>query len=382
MVFILAVFLLPVFASAQAQKVNREPVLIRVYFSPRCSSCMKVMQDIIPMLAFKYGNKVNWQYIDLSTPDNYKQFLRLESKVGKVLGTPTILIGRHVFVGMTQAADFLEPAIEAELKSPSEPLFINHRAVNLMDYFKKFGPLTVIGAGLVDGINPCAFTVIVFFVSFLSLMGYKRREMALIGSAYILAVFLTYLALGFGFFKVLYTMKGFYLVSRIVYLVIGGLSLFLGCLALNDYFRYKKTGKTDEMALQLPLPIKNKIHAIVGDYYRKDKNSRTKALWGLLVSSLAVGFMISLLEAVCTGQLYLPTIIFVLKEGTLRARALFYLFIYNLMFIVPLALVLVLALFGFSSKQFEAFARKNLGIVKIAMAAVFFALGVVLWVGV
>jgi glutaredoxin-related protein len=380
-VFILAIFLLPVFVSAQTQKADRKPVLIRMYFSPHCSSCIKVMQDIIPPLAFQYGKKVNWQYIDLSTTENYKQFLQLQSRSGKALGTPTIVIGRHILVGMTQVADFLELTIEAELKNPSEPLAIDHRAVDLLGYFKKFGPLTVIGAGLIDGINPCAFTVIVFFVSFLSLMGYKRREMALIGIAYIFAVFLTYLALGFGFFKVLYTMRGFYLVSRMIYLVIGGLSLFLGCLALNDYFRYKKTGKTDEMALQLPLPIKNKIHAIVGDYYRKDKNSQSKALWGLLLSSLAVGFMISLLEAVCTGQLYLPTIIFVLKEGTLRARALFYLFIYNLMFILPLTLVLVFALFGFSSKQFEAFARKNLGIVKIAMAAIFFALGVVLWVG-
>ena len=236
----------------------------------------------------------------------------------------------------------------------------------------------MISAGLVDGVNPCAFTVIVFFISFLTFMGYKKRETAWIGAAYIFAVFLTYLGIGFGLFKALYYFKFFYLISKIVYVAIGALSLFLAGLSLRDYIIYKRTGNTDEMALQLPAYIKMKIHNIMGGFYRKEKNSQNKTLFALIWSALIVGFLVSLLEAVCTGQLYLPTIVFVLKDGTLRGRALFYLIIYNLMFILPLIGVLVLALMGVSSKQFESYTRKNLGIVKLVMAAVFLALGVFL----
>ena len=169
--------------------------------------------------------------------------------------------------------------------------------------------------------------------------------------------------------------------SALLILVIGGLSLFLGSLAMNDYFRYKRTGETEGLALQLPKTIKNKIHSLVGTYYRKDTEGQRKALLGLFASALIIGFLVSLLEAVCTGQLYLPTIVFVLKEGSLRVRALLYLVIYNIMFVVPLIAVFLLALAGVSSKQLEAFGRRHLGIIKIAMAAVFFALGIALWLG-
>jgi cytochrome c biogenesis protein CcdA len=384
----LSVFLFSVFCSpsseARASIFNKQDqILARVFYLPTCKACHKVMEDIIPSIAKKYGLQVRWEYIDITSGTNLRDFASLEEKLDRKLGTPTILIGNKVLVGVTAAADSLDQLISEELSDPNrEIMTLGEGKVSLLERFRSFGPFTVIGAGLVDGFNPCAFTVIVFFISFLTLMGYRRREMALIGSFYITAVFLTYLALGLGLFKAFYAMKGFYIFSKVTYMVIGTLSIFLGALAIKDYIIFKKTGNTDAMALQLPRLIKNKIHSIVGEYYRKDKTGRQKAFFGLALSALLVGFMISLLEAVCTGQLYLPTIVFVLKEGSLRARALFYLIIYNIMFILPLVLVLLAALGGTTSKQFEAYARRHLGIVKLTMAAVFFALGVVLWRGI
>ena len=363
---------------AQSQK---EPLVIRVYYLPHCGACIKVKNDVIPPVARIYGDRVRWQYIDISDQVNYSRFLLLEKTTKRSLGTPTVVVGNNVLMGLSEVADRLVPSIDEALAAPGSSIALEGPGVNILDRFKTFGPLTVIGAGLVDGINPCAFTVIIFFVSFLGLMGYKQRETALIGSVYIFAVFLTYFALGLGFFKALYSLKGFYMVSKMIYLAIGGLSLFLGAAATNDYFLYKKTGNTDDMALQLPRVIKNKIHGIVGAYYRKDKKAAPQAVFGLLLSALIVGFMVSLLEAVCTGQLYLPTIVFVLQDKTLRLKALFYLIVYNLMFILPLVLILLLALAGTTSKQFEAYARKHFALIKILMAVVFFALGAFLWVG-
>jgi glutaredoxin len=364
---------------AQDAAGQAKPLLVTVFHMPTCKACQKAISDIIPSIAEKYGDRVNWSYVDIAIESNYKRFLELEKETGRHLSTPTILIGKIVLVGVTEAADSLDKTIKSALASRSfESFALEGRGIDLLERFRSFGPLAIVGAGIVDGINPCAFTVIVFFVSFLSVMGYRRREMALIGIFYIAAVFFTYLALGLGFFKAFYSLKGFYLVSKFIYLLIGSFSLYFGGLAVKDYIIYKRTGNTDGMALQLPRVIKNKIHAIVGAYYRKDKAAGKKAVLGLIFSALAVGFMVSLLEAVCTGQLYLPTIVFVLKEASLRARALFYLVIYNLMFILPLVLVLLLALFGVSSKQFESYARKHLGLVKLLMAAVFLALGIVL----
>ena len=374
--FIFLLMPLVCFAAQQKQ------LLVRVFHLPHCGACVKTIHDVIPPIAKEFKDRVVWDYVDISDSENYRTFLKLEQLSGRDLGTPTLLVGSKILVGLTEAADSLKSSIVEALKTPQPPLSLEPIGIDVLKRFKSFGPLAIIIAGLIDGVNPCAFTVIIFFISFLTLMGYKRRELVLISTAYILAVFLTYLALGFGFFKILYSLKVFYVISRIVYLVIGGLSIFLGFLAFRDYVIYKKTRQTDGMALQLPQAIKNRIHQIVGAYYRKDKTGKEKALWGLFVSALAVGFLVSLLEAVCTGQLYLPTIMYVLKEGTLRAKAFLYLVIYNVMFVVPLLVVFLLALTGVTSKQFEAFARRHLGIIKIAMAAIFFALGTALWLGV
>jgi cytochrome c biogenesis protein CcdA len=374
--------LCPILLAQPAVDRSKQPLVLRVFHMPTCKACVKTIDSVIPPIAEKYEDRVLWDYIDITEEENYKKYVALETQLNRSLATPTILIGSHVLVGMTEIADNLDMDIQQALAGPAAaPMALEGRGVDLLERFRSFGAWAVFGAGLVDGFNPCAFTVIVFFVSFLTLMGYKRKEVAVIGLTYIAAVYLTYLSLGFGLFKALYGLKAFLVVSQMIYLLIGGLSFFLGYLALRDYALYKKTGSTDALALQLPGPVKKKIHAIVGDYYRKDKKSQTRAMLGLAASAFTVGFLISLLEAVCTGQLYLPTIIFVLKDATLRAKALFYLVMYNFMFILPLVVVLILALFGTTSREFEAYAKKHLGLIKISMAAVFLALGCVLWIG-
>ena len=123
---------------------------------------------------------------------------------------------------------------------------------------------------------------------------------------------------------------------------------------------------------------------MVGYFYRRSpQEKQDKALPGLgklIVSALITGFLVSLLEAVCTGQVYLPTISFVLKSTTLKLQALGYLLLYNIMFIVPLIIIFVLALLGTSSQQFANFLKKHLGLIKILMIVLFFGLGIyLLW---
>ncbi len=240
----------------------------------------------------------------------------------------------------------------------------------------------MVSAGLIDGINPCAFTVIVFFISFLTLQGYRKKELILIGLFFIFTVFLTYLLIGLGLFGFLYRLKGFWVVTRIANFCIGTFSIVLGGIALYDFFKFKKTGQPEGLVLQLPKTIKKQIHFVIGMHYRTDKDAREQPLdnriYRLLVSALVTGFLVSILEAVCTGQVYLPTITFVLKTTSLKLQAMSYLLIYNLMFILPLFIIFILALLGVTSEQFAVFLKKNLLTVKLMMAALFFSLGIFL----
>jgi cytochrome c biogenesis protein CcdA len=58
-------------------------------------------------------------------------------------------------------------------------------------------------AGLIDGVNPCAFATIIFFLSYLQIARRTPREMLMVGIAFISAVFLAYFLAGLVLHKVL-----------------------------------------------------------------------------------------------------------------------------------------------------------------------------------
>jgi len=242
--------------------------------------------------------------------------------------------------------------------------------------FLSWGLLTVAGAGLIDGINPCAFTVLVFFISFLNFVGYRKRELLVLGIVFILAVFLTYILLGLGLFKFIQSLEAFTWFSKIIYLGTASLAIILGIYSLYDCYIYRKTGNPEDVKLRLPDFIKQKIHKTVQSASRNKKKALTELAGAVFLS----GFIVSLLESVCTGQTYIPTIAYVFKEPGLRIHALGYLVLYNLMFILPLVIILIAALAGAGSEAFSRLARKHLGTVKLLTAALFFLLGILLFI--
>lgn len=374
-------FFMPALGKAQPEEVNK----LIVFYSPNCHKCIEAKAEIIPAIEKEFIGRIQIEYRDILDMDNYKLLLSLKEKYGSKLENilPVFYFHGHFLNARGNIKNGLRALISGSLSHQpkgEESL----PSVDLAAYFKTFEPLAVIGAGLTDGINPCAFTVIVFFISFLSLQGYRRRELTVIGLTFILAVFITYLAIGLGIFAFLYRLSGFWIISKVFTYAVGIFSITLGVLALYDFFKFKKTADTEGLLLQLPKAIKNRIHSVIGLHYRKGKDDSGKAsrphILRLALSALAIGFIVSILEAVCTGQVYLPTIAFVLKATRLKLQALTYLMLYNIMFIVPLFIIFLFALLGVTSQQFSNFLRKRLSAIKILMAGLFFILGIfLLW---
>lgn len=372
---------------------------LMVFYSPGCKRCMEIKNTVLPEIEKKFEGQIQIEYRDTDDIENYKLLLGLEKNYGmKINNTPPVFYFEGKFLeGRDPIKELLINLITqstkvAHLKTHNLP------AIDLVQRFKEFEPFTVVSAGLVDGVNPCAFTVIVFFISFLALQGYAKRQLIFIGITFILAVFLTYFLIGIGLFGFLYSLGGFWLVARIFNIGIGVFCIILGILAVYDFFKFKQSGKTEGLTLQLPKAVKNQIHAIIGLHYRKDaadkpsscaqglgkreEERKNKSIFRLSLSTFVTGFLVSILEAVCTGQLYLPTITFVLKTSHFKLQALGYLLLYNLMFTVPLFVIFILALFGTTSRDFSRFLKKHLLTLKLLMAVLFFSLGIFLiWKG-
>jgi cytochrome c biogenesis protein CcdA len=334
----------------------------------------------MPRIEKEFKGRIQVEYRDLTDVENYKLLLALKEKNNSdVELTPPVfyfegrfLDGRSDFEKGLR--DILTRPLTGSGKGEGLP------SVDLLARFKAFRVIGVMVAGLEDGINPCAFTVIVFFISYLALQGYRKRELIVIGLSFISAVFLTYFLIGLGLFNIFYSLGKFLLIRKTFNISIGIFSIILGVLSVYDFIKFKKTGQTEGMILQLPQAIKNRIHSIIGLHYRKTGGREGQRLFKLIISAIVTGFLVSSLELVCTGQLYLPTINFVLKAAPFKLQALTYLLLYNLMFITPLLVIFLLALLGVTSEQFAKVLKRHLPAVKVLMAALFFGLGAfLLW---
>ncbi len=249
----------------------------------------------------------------------------------------------------------------------------------LLSRFKSFSWLTIVTAGLIDGINPCAFTVLIFFISFLAFAGYNRKQTVILGLFFIITVFFTYLGLGLGLFEFLKRMAIFNLVSQVIYMAVAFLALILGAISLYDWWIFNKTKDADKVKLKLPGIIKRKIQETIREKTDDRRVAvQNRAILRLVLTAISCGFIVSILESVCTGQLYLPTIVYIMKMPELKIRALAYLILYNLMFIVPLVIIFLFALWGVTSDMFAKLAQKHLAKIKLLTALLFFLLGLLL----
>jgi cytochrome c biogenesis protein CcdA len=240
----------------------------------------------------------------------------------------------------------------------------------IVERFKKFSLWGVLVAGLIDGLNPCAFATIVFLVSYLSFLGKQSREILTYGIIFTFGVFIAYIIAGMGLMAGFRQLSGFPLVTKGIYLVIGLFAFVLGIISLYDYYLFRR-GDVAKMKLQLPMALKKKIHGIIRVQTRSPKAG--------FLGTFALGFIIAATEVVCTGQVYLPTIGYIMTVPELRVHAFLNLIYYNVMFIIPLVGVFVAVFFGITSEKMALVTKEHTGTVKLLTAILFIGLGAFLF---
>jgi hypothetical protein len=384
---ILGLLMLPAASFGQPSAAKDKLIF---FFAQSCNKCHEVKEKVLSVIERDHSASVEIEYRDIADIENYKLLLgiRKDANFSGEVKIPAVYYKGKLLVGKDQVDSELLKSVAASGAAGASAPSVERQApsFDLVKHFLSFTPLAIVSAGLVDGINPCAFTVIVFFISFLSLQGYSRRDMVLIGLSFIAAVFLTYLLLGLGLLSFFYSLKGLWFVRKALNWGIGVFTLFLCALAVRDMLLFKKTGSTEGMSLQLPGAVKNQIHKVIGAAYRKNAasgtNAAVKPFFAVLATAFVTGFLVSLLEAVCTGQVYLPTITFVLKTTPIKLQAAGYLLLYNAMFITPLVVIFLCALAGVTSGQFAKFLHRHFILTKSLLAVMFFVFGVfLLWRG-
>lgn len=351
---------------------------VRMYYfySSNCRECLEIKDSFIPALNEKYSFRLEVKYFEITNTENYKFQLELEKKFRQVKKSPpAVFIGSHVLDGKEEIKENLERLIENCISDGGcdwPPVAAldkgNQTDESVIKRFKDLGILVVIGAGLLDGLNPCAFTTIVFLISYLALIGRKSSELLVVGCVFTLGVFAAYLLIGLGLFEFTEKLVFFPILNRVISYLMAGAACMLGILSIYDYYKIKK-GKMSDIALQLPKSVKKKIHFAIREKSR---------IRHFILVSVVMGFLVAFLEFPCTGQVYLPIVFVVRHISEIRSNAMLYMVLYNLMFVIPLIVVFVFAYKGTSSVVFAKLMRKGAGKVKILTALLFFTLSALL----
>lgn len=283
------------------------------------------------------------------------------------LVTPAIFVGDDFLIGKSITKEKIERLVDKYKGGAALPLDMGvpkekRIEERIVERFRSFGPFAIMGAGLLDGVNPCAFATIIFLISYLALIKRKGKELVVVGITFTLAVFITYLLIGIGLFEFLHYMTFLKTFAKILYGVIAVLAFVLGVFSLSDYFKCRR-GEAKDIDLQLPNFLKKRIKATIKEH---------AGVRRYVLAAFVTGFVVSILELSCTGQVYLPTIVYATSISELRVNAYGYLILYNFMFIVPLIVVFILAYFGTTSINLSDFLGKNIAIIKLLTAILFF----------
>lgn len=243
---------------------------------------------------------------------------------------------------------------------------------DLLMQFAKFTPEYVIAAGLADGINPCAIATLIFFISFLKFAGKSRREVIIVGAIFTLTVFTTYFFFMFGVAMALHQLEFYHTASKVISAAAALMAFVLGTISLRDAVVYERSRDASRVKLQLPMTLKRRIHKTITGHVKSEH---------LVLGSITIGFLVTVFETACSAQMAFPTIVRILQEPDIheiswKLRALVYLLIYNICFVLPLIVVFLMVFFGMSSQKLAEFSRRHFAFTKVLMTIVLFWLGV------
>ncbi|MDD1688093.1 MAG: cytochrome c biogenesis CcdA family protein [Methanoregula sp.] len=293
---------------------------------------------------------------------NQETFARMSRQYGiSVTGVPAMFIGTTAMVGDADIKNRFELTILAEKERIASCISTTPDTVIIPDdgCSTPAAELTVplvVASALIDSVNPCAFSVLIFLlISIVALE--NRRRILMVGGVYIAAVFIFYLLSGFGLFTIV-SLSGF---SQALSLIGATVAVVLGLISVLDALRNR-----DEFLIAIPSSKKEQIEHYI----------RTATL----PAAFALGIFVGIFELPCTGGIYLAILGLMSRSYTLM-EGLPYLILYNFIFVLPLILILLMVAYGVAPERANEWRVRHRRTLRLIVGLAMITLGVIIFSG-
>jgi len=345
-----------------------DPVFdVYFFYDENCVKCAKIIKDL-DKLRDKYLFRL--KKLLISNSRNFEFFAHLEKMSGvKIDKFPVLAVGNTLLSG-TSGISGAEKVISSFKSAPPEAAFFNLKSARaaILDEYSKLKFFPVAAAALIDGINPCAFAGIIFLISYMSFVMKKpKKEVMAFGVGYCAGVGVFYFLFGLGLFSIVRSLVFMKIMGRGFYFLMGIVTAALCVWSVRDAVVFRRGG---EMALKVPDAMRARMRGI---------SSKMLGRGTTFFYAFLIGGVVSSFELVCTGQIYLPTISYVISATSYRAEAVAALFLYAVLFTAPLFAVFVFVFTGLSSVEMITFIKKHVVAAKLLNAVLFGAFAVYLF---
>ncbi|MBW2979448.1 hypothetical protein DRZ77_01420 [Candidatus Woesearchaeota archaeon] len=366
--FCLFSLIIPDIAFAENTQKTLE-ACVYFFYGQGCPHCARVepyletLEKIYPGIKIHrfeiYNNRTNLQllmkYFDAYNVSDYER------------GVPVVFLVNKYFVGDKPILDHLLDAIKENNVSACPTLekqtevkkAVTGPASTVEQRFGTISMLTVIGAALVDSINPCAIAVLLILLSTLLVTGERKRALKA-GIAFTISIYIVYFLFGLGLFSAL-QITG---LSYWFYKFIGLLAIIIGILNIKDFFKYGAGGFVMEIPKKWRPSLQRLLRSVTSP-----------------IGAFFMGFLVCLFELPCTGGPYI-FVLGLLAEKTTRLMATPILLIYNLFFILPLIIITLFVFWGFTTvEKAKAWKERNIRLLHLIAGLIMVALGVIVMSG-
>lgn len=232
---------------------------------------------------------------------------------------------------------------------------------NMEQQTEKTGPeLTlakVLFLGVVDAINPCALAVLsLMLIAILSYNPAKRRNVLLAGLAFVFSVFVMYLIYGLVIVKSFQVIQTLTPIRLLLYKILGGGAVILGVFKLRNF-------------------VKNRAVCKVSPKVNKVISKITSPKGAFLIGAFVTIFLLP-----CTIGPY------IICGGILSSlcliKAIPILLLYNLIFVLPMLIVVLIIYFGLSRvEDISGWQAKNIRYLDLVSGLIISGLGIAMILG-
>ncbi len=218
-------------------------------------------------------------------------------------------------------------------------------------------------AGLADGINPCAIGMMLFLLGYLVIFADQKHKVLPIGMTYVATVFTTYFIVGL----ILYSSVNSFLanpvyskISDIIKVVMAEVLILAGIINIKDFLFPGDEGFT--------LGIPKRVQPMLNKLVEK----------GSIPATILLGVLVTIFETPCSLPIYVGTLQVLGQQTNLGWQVFASIGMYNLLFVLPLIVILILIAKGVDLIKLKEWEHKNRSLMKLSIGVSIIAISLLM----